>query len=296
MNRIPLLPITTGEARRISHYFLGVGETVSRMFPSMALHLQQSQLHFDPREWTGLAVFVASVYALLAFYPVVIIVAFANKVFMAALGLGIAASAGVGLAVFFYFAKYPSLAIKKKIRDIDANISHVLRHMLVEVRSGVTMYNSMNSVASGGYGQLSEEFKRAVKDIATGSSEIAALERLAFYNPSLFFRRVIWQMVNALKSGADIGHTLKQIVDSIVEEQKTAIKKYGSELNPLSLFYMMLVVIFPTLGIVFLLVVLSFVGSASVNIETVLLLILGVLAVVQVMFTGLIKNKRPVGI
>ena len=105
----------------------------------------------------------------------------------------------------------------------------------------------------------------------------------------------IWQIVNALKSGSDIGQTLKQIVNDLAVEQRVAIKKYGSELNPLALFYMMLVVIFPTLGIVFILILFSFV-SVAIDIHVILMGVLAFLLIFQIMFIGMIKSKRPVGI
>ena len=119
----------------------------------------------------------------------------------------------------------------------------------------------------------------------------AALEELARDNPSLHFRRIMWQIVNSLNSGADIGSTVKEIVDNIVAEQRTAIKKYGSELNPLALFYMILVVIFPTLGIIFLLVLFSFVGTAM-SIEVILMGILAMVTFAQFMFMGIMKFRR----
>jgi pilus assembly protein TadC len=118
---------------------------------------------------------------------------------------------------------------------------------------------------------------------------------LARQNPSLYFRRIMWQMVNALKSGADIGDTIKQIVDTLSEEQRIAIKKYGAQLNPLALMYMIFAVIFPTLGITFLLVVSSFIGI-GIDIQYVLLGILGFLLMFQFMIIGLIKSRRPIGI
>ena len=78
-------------------------------------------------------------------------------------------------------------------------------------------------------------------------------------------------------------------------DQKAAIKKYGSELNPLVLFYMVLVVIFPTLGIVFLLVLSSFVAAAF-DMQVVMTAVLVFLVLVQLMFIGLVKSKRPLGI
>jgi hypothetical protein len=101
--------------------------------------------------------------------------------------------------------------------------------------------------------------------------------------------------VNSLKSGADIGNTIKQIVDNLAEEQRVAIKKYGSQLNPLTLMYMIFAVIFPTLGITFLLVLSSFVGI-GIDLQLVLIGIILFLVMFQFMIIGLIKSKRPVGV
>jgi flagellar protein FlaJ len=125
---------------------------------------------------------------------------------------------------------------------------------------------------------------------------VESLEVMARENPSLHFRRILWQVINALKSGADVAVTLKEIVDSMLVDQRVAIKKYGSELNPLALFYMLLVVIFPTLGIIFMLVLFSFVGSLAIDLRVIMFGVLVFLFVFQFMFIGMVKSKRPVGV
>ncbi|MBL7160269.1 MAG: type II secretion system F family protein [Candidatus Aenigmarchaeota archaeon] len=295
MKRIPFIPLGMVRAKRVSHRFLGFGETMSKMFPSMEFHLHQSGLDFDSREWLGLAFFVSLIYFILLLPLTSAVIYTIRPILQFAFGIGFAVSAGIAVSILFYFSMYPRLMVKRKVKDIEGQIPHVLNHLLVEVRSGVTMFNAMSAIAYGGYGRLSKEFGKAVTDINTGMSEIDALEKITAKTPSLFFRRVIWQMVNAMRSGADIGDILKEIVDNITADQKTALKKYGSELNPLSLFYMMLVIIFPTLGIVFSLVMFSFIG-VEFSIELLLVGMLALISVVQVMFVGLIKNKRPVGI
>lgn len=295
MKRLPFIPFRLEVARGISRHFLGFGEMMEKMFPQLDFYLQQSQMSFEKREWLGLSFFVSLVYSSVLFVALTLLMFTLRGILPLAIGVGFAGALAIGTAIFFYFSFYPRLVVKKKVRDIESNIPYVLNHLLVEVRSGVTMFNAMSSLIAGKYGRLSDEFAKVVTEINTGKSEADALENMAVNNPSLYLRRVIWQMVNALKSGADIGMTLKEIVDNVTSEQKTSIKKYGSELNPLSLFYMMLVVIFPTLGIVFMLVMFSFIGVAF-SMELLLLGVLGLLVLMQVMFVGLIKNKRPTGL
>ena len=295
MKGIPFLPISEESAKRIAHHYIGWGEALSKFFPSLESDLEISEIRMESRYWLGIAFYSFIVYFLVLFVSLFLLFIISGTVFRVALGVSFLIGFMVGGVVFMYFVYFPKLRARKRVKDIENNLPFALRHILIQIRSGVTLFSAMVSVGWSGYGMLSEEFKKAVNEINTGKSEIAALEKIAHDNPSLFFRRILWQMINAMKSGSDIGNVLKSIVENITAEQRVAIKRYGAQLNPMALFYMMLVVIFPTLGIVFLLILFSFVGSA-INIELILMGILAFLAFVQVMFIGMVKSKRPGGI
>lgn len=293
--RIPLLPFPLPKAKRMSRRFLGFGESLSHMFPGIEFHLEQSGLDFDAREWMALAFFTAIFYFGVLSGPLILVTLAAKVEATKAVVVSLLVGFAIGFTSMIYLAMYPRLTVKRKVSQVEAYLPYGLHHLLIEVRSGVPLYNSLVSIAQSNYGMFSEEIKKAVNEINTGKSEVAALEMLARENPSLFFRRIIWQMVNALKSGADIGETMKQIVNNISEEQRIAIKKYGAQLNPLALMYMIFCVIFPTLGITFLLVISSFIGI-GIDVEYLLIGILGFLIMFQFMLIGLIKSRRPVGI
>ena len=84
-------------------------------------------------------------------------------------------------------------------------------------------------------------------------------------------------------------------MDNLSVEQMLAIKKYGAQLNPIAMLYMVFCVIMPTMGITFLLVLGSFIGL-SIPMEYILLGILGFLVMFQFMLIGMIKSRRPIGI
>ncbi|MFH1445194.1 MAG: type II secretion system F family protein [Nanoarchaeota archaeon] len=293
--RLPILPMSIERASSLSKHLLSWGDFFSTMFPSLDFELDQSGIEFEPREWTALALFSLIFYFgwLFSFlFAVLLIVRI--ELFMALAVSGLV-GLSIGIASFSYIIFYPKLYVNRKVKDVEKNLPFALRHLLIEVRSGVPLFNALSSVARSKYGQLSVEMQKAVNEINTGKSEIASLELLARQNPSLYFRRILWQIVNALKSGADIASTLKEIVNSVALEQSVEIKQYGAQLNPIALMYMIFAVIFPTLGITFLLVISSFIGL-SLNLEWILIGILGFLFIIQFMVIGLIKSKRPIGI
>lgn len=294
MKRIPFVPMSIDKAKKIAKRFLGIGENLSRLFPGLEFQLHQSKMDIEPREWMTIAFYTAATYFVIIF-SFILLIAIPRFDLLYAFGMSFLFAAVVGGGFFLYISIYPKLFLNRNTKEIDAFLPAALHHLLVHVRSGITLYDSLVSIARSDYGMVSKLFRQAVNEINTGKSEIEALEYLARENPSLYFRRILWQLINALKSGSDIGETIKNIVDNLVLEQRVAIKKYGAELNPLALFYMVLVVIFPTLGIIFVLILFSFIGSI-VSVELILIGILGFITIAQFMFMGLIKSKRPPGI
>ncbi len=292
IEKIPFMPLGAKTLKRVSRHYLGWGENLSKIFPSLEWELEQARFGFEPREWAAVAFFSMLNYFFAVFGALFILLLFLRVFVMLAFAVSILVALGIGMGVFMFQIFYPKLFIGRKIKELEKNLPFVLHHMLIHIRSGVPLFSALVSVSKANYGLLSKEFERVVNEITTGMSEIGGLEMIARENPSIFFRRVIWQLVNSLKSGADIGSTLKEIVDNLMNEQRVAIRKYGAELNPLALFYMILVVIFPTLGIIFLLVLFSFVGTAF-NIHLIMIGILGFLVVFQFLFIGMIKTKRP---
>jgi flagellar protein FlaJ len=289
------LPLPYDKVKSITEHFLGIGENLSKMFPSLEFDLEQSGFEISPRRWMSIALFAFMFYCILIFGLVMLVTVVAKIEFSRSVIVSLFAGLGIGGGSFMFLSFYPKLSAQKKVNDIEKNLPYVLHHILVQVRSGVPLYDTLVSIAKGDYGTMSREMRKVVNEINTGKSEAEALEKVTRETPSFFFRRVMWQLINALKSGADVGVTMKEIVENLAVEQRVAIKKYGAQLNPLALMYMLFAVIFPTLGITFLIVLSSFTGM-KFSLELVLTGITGVIVLFQFMFIGLIKSRRPAGI
>lgn len=204
--------------------------------------------------------------------------------------IGVAAIPLLGFMAFLTFANYPKIKTNKRTRKLEKDLPYALRDMLIEVKSGIPLYDAMQTTTEG-YGEASEEFKRITKDIDGGKSMVDALEESIVRNPSEEYRRAMWQLNNSIKSGTDISVALDSIVESIIKKQKLQIKKYGKELNPYILIYLLIAVIGPSLGITGLIVISSFTGTKVGT--TTYLGILGALIVSQLFFLNLIQSKRP---
>jgi flagellar protein FlaJ len=271
-----------------AQYFLPLAEHAKRLVPSIEEDLKGARMDLNPESYIAGCI-ARAVQVTLAVGSSLIAAGLImdNSLLWKIGGLG---TPVLGFLIFLTFVYQPKVTANKKSRMLEKELPYALRHMLIEVSSGISLYESMVSVSTD-YGEASKEFKRIVNDIQGGKSQVEALEDSITRNPSIMYRRAVWQMINALKSGADITKTLDSLVDTMIEEQKLKVQNYGEDLNPFILMYLMLAVIFPSLGATLMIVISSFTGFSLSN--NMFLGMLGGLAVFQVFFLNLVKSKRP---
>lgn len=248
MKRIPFVPFPLEKSRKISKPFLWMSSKLVKFNPFLAQSLAQADIQLKDREYLAIAIFSS------IFWFFIIFTLFTSLSFLMGkyiLNLSLVFSFIISSVCFVYVIFYPNLIASKKNNDVEKNLLFAIRHLFIQVRSGVSLFDSLVSVSKGNYGLISMELDRCTNEIATGKDQVIALEEMAFRNPNVSFKRVMWQIVNSLRAGGDIGNTLNIMAENLSEEQKVKIRKYGSQLSPMALMYLMLTVILPTLGITF---------------------------------------------
>ncbi|MGE0793643.1 MAG: type II secretion system F family protein [Candidatus Woesearchaeota archaeon] len=200
----------------------------------------------------------------------------------------------VGLVAMFFFyninLKKVDVIIRKKAREIDKSVLFAGRFLLVKLNSGDPLINAIDE-ASKSYGLSSEYFKEIIRDIELGTTLETALERATEYCPSKNLKRILFQITNALEIGIDVTEFLDATMDEIADEQLTEIMKYGKKLSSLTMFYMLLAIIVPSLGMTLFVVVASLI---SININMMIFsIIAGLLIFIQFMFITLFRSARP---
>ncbi|MEM4296368.1 MAG: type II secretion system F family protein [Candidatus Anstonellales archaeon] len=201
----------------------------------------------------------------------------------------------VFLFIIFYFVSINSvdvLLLRRK-KEIDYDLVFAVKHLIISLSSGSTLFDAMVGLTKG-YGRVSKEFKRIVERVSLGEPLTFVLRDAAEKTPSSALKRVLIQLANAVVSGADIAASLNAVVNQISKEQFLEIKEYGQKLNPLVMFYLIIGVILPALGIVFLMVFLSFSPQTGLSMPFVYLLgVAVVLALIQFLFLAAVDSTRP---
>ena len=194
------------------------------------------------------------------------------------------------VVMFFYMIRLPDIRISRKEREISKEIVFAGRFIIIELESGVPLYNAMLNVSKN-YEVIGKYFKEITDKVDIGTSMEDALNEAVEFIPSNDFRKILWQIINSLRTGSDVAKSLYSVMEQTTKDQITEVNKYGKKLNPLAMFYMIVAVILPSLGMTMLIILSSFI-KFELSL-TILLALAGFLGFVQFMFIALVKFSRP---
>jgi len=287
-NAIPFSPLPPRVLEKFSRRFSGAGNVISAFLPFLRESLLQAEYEFSAREYSAMA-FTAALLNFSFALVSLLFLAFATK--QPAL---YPLSIGVAILLFFgSFATilaYPRIIALKRMRQLETQLIPAMRQLLIEIKSGVPLFNAMASISTD-YGEVSKELKKVVQKINSGTPELEALAEASTANPSHQFRRILWQVSNALKVGSDVGKVLSLQIDELTRERVDQIRRYGQELSPWTMIYMMAAVIVPSLGVTMMIVI---VGFLDVVVPKVLLLVvIAGLVGFQLFFMNFVNSRRP---
>ncbi|MFT4303004.1 MAG: type II secretion system F family protein [Candidatus Woesearchaeota archaeon] len=294
MIKIPFLLLPVPLLEKIYKHFLAFAHFFEMtIFLNFALKLQQAKIEVNARKYIAFCVvndlFVGILFGSFA----ALMASNTDNITQSPILVGILT--GLFFFIFFMFQQRaaPEVYIKKRIDSIEQNTLPALQNALIQLRSGIPLFDVLVNIAASDYGEVSREFMIAVKRINGGIPQVEALERMALENPSSLFRSAIWQMVNGMKTGTNLSDILREIMNELAEEQLLQVEQYGAKLSPLTMFYMIMGVILPAIGINFLIVITSFMGIDPGPIQALFWGVLFFNVMTQIVFINIIKTKRP---
>jgi len=186
----------------------------------------------------------------------------------------------------------PKAKANRRRKNIDKDILFAGRHLWISLKGGVPLFDSLLAISRANYGEVSREMKTIAQKVLVGVPLDTAMQEVVSDNPSPTFRRMMMQIVNSVRSGADVADSLGIALEQIAREQLIDVREYGQRLNPVVMFYMVMGVIFPSLGISVGILLLSFAGVGITINE--MWALLPIIAIIQYMFLSFIDVTRPV--
>jgi pilus assembly protein TadC len=200
----------------------------------------------------------------------------------------------VGILFFFLahtvLLKSVDAKISKRAKEIDKDVLFAGRFLLIKLNSGKPLINAIIE-ASQSYGVANTYFKEIVRNIEVGTPLEKALSDASDNCPSRKMKMILFQINNALKIGIDVTQNLEAVIEEISSEQLVEIQRYGRKLNGLTLFYMLLAIVMPSLGMTMFMVV---AGLVSLNITPPTFFAFAFfLVLIELIFLSIFKSIRP---
>ncbi len=284
---------------RMMRPVIGLAYFLAGLVPGLKYDIEESGM--DAGEYMSAAIVNTLLLSLAAFAALVFVGTSRGLIGAKALwtSAGMLAFAKIGLlppavmviALMAFFLYYPKMLLRKSAETLDKDLVFALKDLLLQIDSGVSLFDGMVNVSRADYGSVSDEFRAVVQDINAGMPEDKALEKLALHTESEFLKKALWQVITALRAGSGAQKALESVLVVLEKNQRDQIKAYTQELNLWSMVYMVFAVAVPGLGTTILIIMSAFSGMRIT--ESVFILIIGACIVVELVIIGFIKVRRP---
>ena len=264
-----------------------LSKKIARAFPTLKLDLQQAGMDIEPHLFIKKSLVIGGYISFALTFVVALFLIRSNPRLLPLLILIFPVLFFFG---FMFSVRSPKVKSKKRVKEIDKEIVFAGRFLLIELSAGVPLFDAISNVAKS-YRGIGKYFQEIIDRVEVGKPIDEAMIEVMELTPSDNFRKIVWQIMNSLRTGADVSTALKSIVEEISRGQIIEVKNYGKKLNPMVMFYLMIAVIVPSLGVTMLSLMSSFVG---IQIAAAHLWLIGfAVFVVQLGFLMSIKGSRP---
>jgi Flp pilus assembly protein TadB len=254
---------------------------IAKRLPGLRLRLRQAGIFQEPEEYVRSITSTCLLLSIGVFF----IFFFFTTSLMALIAIPISLP-----LLFVYFVKFVDVKIEKVKKKIDEEIIFAGRFLIIGLDSGVPIHKIFEDMEKN-YEYVGYYFGEILNKVYLGTSMEDAINETLLIAPSPNLRRILWQVVNAMKTGTEVSHSLNSVIDQIVKEQAISVQEYGKKLSPLAMFYMTISIIIPSLGITMLVILATFIGIKVTM--PILLVLAALIAFVQFMFLSLVRASRP---
>ena len=117
--------------------------------------------------------------------------------------------------------------------------------MATELRAGIGLYRTLQTIAAADYGDLSEEFARTITEIEEGTDTQVALKHFALRTQSRALRNALIHVIRALKSGGNLSDVMNAIAEDVAFELRVKIQEFAEKMHFFGVIYIYMAIVVP---------------------------------------------------
>lgn len=156
------------------------------------------------------------------------------------------------LGAFFFFIGtiligflIPQSNAQKRGDECGTELPFALRHMATELRAGIGLYKTLQTIAKADYGVLSEEFSRTIAEIEEGTDTKDALRHFAARTQSRPLSNALRHIIRALRTGGNLSEIMGTIAGDVSFELRMKVRDYSERLNFFGVIFIFMGIVMP---------------------------------------------------
>ncbi len=150
-----------------------------------------------------------------------------------------------GFFVMVVMLLIPRSAARRRGEAVSTELPFALRHMATELKAGLGLYKTIQTIAVADYGMLSEEFARTVTEIEEGTDAKDALTHFAMRTQSKALRSALLHVVRALKTGGNLSDIMSTIAEDVSFDMRVRVRDYAEKMNFFGVIYIFAAIVAP---------------------------------------------------
>ncbi len=152
----------------------------------------------------------------------------------------------LGFLIVVLIALYvPKSKAKKRAESLNVELPFALRHMGTELRAGIGLYKTLQTIATADYGVLSEEFARTINEIEEGTDTREALRHFATRTQSKALRSSLMHIIRALKTGGNLSDIMNNIAEDVSFELRMKMRDFAEKMNFFGVIFIFGAIVMP---------------------------------------------------
>ncbi len=209
--------------------------------------LYSANLRYSAQQWIAMSISLgAFVFVIGLCLTILLGVVLAQNPYLFAAFL---LSLPIGLALLSFGAMlvYPRYKAVQRGIAVSTELPFALRHMATEIRAGIGLYRTIQTIAAANYGELSEEFGRVINEVEEGVDTKDALHNLSVRTQSIALRNALRHIIRALKTGGNLSEIISDIAEDVAFSLRESVRDYAAKMNFFGVIFIFAAIVAPVM-------------------------------------------------
>ena len=156
----------------------------------------------------------------------------------------------ISAVILFFFSflivnLVPRSRAKARGEKLNVELPFALRHMATELRAGIGLFKTLQTIAAADYGVLSEEFARTIREIDEGTDTKDALRNFSFRTQSRSMRKALSHIVRALRTGGNLSEIMNTIAEDVAFALRMKMRDFAEKMNFFGVIFIFMGIVLP---------------------------------------------------